>query len=59
MLSEEYRVSPDYSRFRPKQRSGGVASTAGPGVRNRAQGIDSIVEEAQKGGAERQSGYRR
>lgn len=58
MLSEEYKSSPNYNKFRtPKPQSGG--SHAGPGVRNRADAIDSIVDHAQRGGDERQSGYPR
>lgn len=52
MLSEEYKSNPNYSRFRS---SGGAADT----LRNRGRQIDSIVDEAVRGGSERQSSYPR
>lgn len=59
MLSEEYRVSPDYKKFSGPVTAAAKASdsTSGPGVRNRSQGIDSIVDHAVRGGSERQSRY--
>lgn len=56
MLAEENKRRPNYDRFR--KNSGGVRRTAAT-LGGRARQIDSIVDEAARGGAERQSEYKR